>query len=181
MTMSDREQRPTDKIKLAIDRSVKAMTLRPSVGLGTGVSRARIVRGLVAEFAEGPWKFTSDMPAGAGGESSAPTPGVFGRGALGSCIAMGYVMEAARAGITLDSVEVEVQADYDDGALFGTSANPPGYLDVRIAVTIESGAPEEKIRQLGRDVEAHSPYLDIFRRAQPCATTLTVRPPAGGR
>ena len=179
--MGDPNDRSAEKIKLAIDRSVKAMTLRPSMGLGTGVSRARIVRGLAVEVTEGHWKFTADMPAGTGGEASAPTPGVYGRGALGSCIAMGYAMEAARAGIPIDTIEVEVQADYDDGALFGTSANPPGYLGVRIAVTIGSDAPDEDLRRLGREVDAHSPYLDIFRRAQACTSTLTILPPSGTR
>jgi uncharacterized OsmC-like protein len=94
---------------------------------------------------------------------------------------MGYAMEAARAGIAIASIEVEVQADYDDGALFGTSQNPPGYLGVRIAVTLGSDAPEEDLRRIAREAEEHSPYLDIFRRAQPCTSTLTITPARGGR
>jgi uncharacterized OsmC-like protein len=174
--MNDDRQRPPEnaggtakRIREALERSVKAISLRPSIGLGTGVSRARLVRGLAVEITEGPWKLSSDMPEGAGGEASAPTPGVYGRAALGSCLAMGYAMEAAKAGIAID---------YDDGALFGISAHPPGYLEVRIAVTIATSAPEEAVRQVIDKAEAHSPYLDIFRRAQSCSRTLQIVPAA---
>ncbi len=75
------------------------------------------------------------MPAQAGGNATGPTPGVLGRAALGSCLAIGYVMRAAMMNIVFRSVEVEVQADYDDGALFGTSPGvPPGYTAVRYSV-----------------------------------------------
>ena len=95
---------------------------------------------------EGNWKFVADMPEQVGGNGAGPTPGVYGRAALGSCLAIGYMMRAAQLGITINALEVEVQADYDDGALFGTSRYiPPGYLEVRYSVTVDSEAPEEEI------------------------------------
>src|SRR5688572_6874814 len=93
------------KIKAAIERSRKAMSLKPSLGLGTGISKSRIVDGLRCEITEGKWTLHTDMPEGGGGEASAPTPGVFGRAALGSCLAIGYAMKAAERSITLNSVE----------------------------------------------------------------------------
>lgn len=169
-----------EKIKTAFERSAKAISLRPAVGRGTGVSRARITGGLAVEITEGPWKLVADMPPQAGGDATGPTPGVYGRAALGSCLAMGYAMEAARAGIAVESIEVEVQADYDDGALFRVSTSPPGYIDVRYTVTIKSSAPEEELRRLAETAEAHSPYLDVFSRAQPCTRTLRVVPAGAG-
>jgi uncharacterized OsmC-like protein len=169
--------RSADKIKTAFERSAKALTLRPSLGRGTGVSHARIAGGLAVEITEGPWKLTADMPPQAGGDGAGPTPGVYGRAALGSCLAIGYAMEAARAGLDVASIDVEVQADYDDGALFCVSPNPPGYLEVRYTVTVASDAPEEEIRRFVDAADAHSPYLDVFRRAQECVRTVRVVPP----
>lgn len=151
------------------------MTLKPSLGLGTGVSKSRVVNGLRCEITEGDWTLHTDMPEGAGGARSAPTPGVLGRAALGSCLAMGYVMKAAERNITLNSVEVEVQATYDDGPLFGTRNDiPPGYLQVKYIVRVESDASEKEIMDLLDAADKCSPYLDIFSRAQDCVREVEV-------
>ena len=156
------------KIKEAVSRSTKVLSLKPSAGIGTGVSKARIVNGLACEITEGNHKFLADMPESVGGTASGPTPGVYGRAAFGSCLAIGYMMKASAMDIKIDSLEVEVQADYDDGALFGTSAAHPGYLEVRYTVTIESDAAEDDILQMLDIADKQSPYLDVFTRQQKC-------------
>lgn len=161
-----------EKVRLAFERSAKALTLKPTLGLGTGVSRTRIGQSLICEVEDGPWKLTADMPAQAGGDSTAPTPGVFGRAALGSCLAIGYMMRAAKLGVPIASLEVEVQADYDDGALFGVGTSPPGYLDLRYTVTVHSPAPEIDVQRVLDEGDAHSPYLHVFSRAQTCRRTV---------
>ncbi len=165
------------KIKQAFERSVKALSLRPSLGKGTGISKVKIT-GLTCEVEEGPWRFTADMPEQVGGNAKGPTPGVYGRAALGSCLAMGYMMYASHKNIDIRSLEVEVQADYDDGALFNEIDVPPGYLDVRYTVTVDSDAPEETIIQLLNEADKHSPYLDVFSRAQQCSRQVNIISPA---
>ncbi|SMO53352.1 OsmC family protein [Solitalea koreensis] len=164
------------KIKEAFQRTIKALTQRPSVGLGTGLTKIHISNGLTCEIVEGPWKLTADMPKQAGGNSSAPTPGVYGRAALGSCLAIGYMMYAAKLDIAIISIEVEVQADYDDGALFGTSDIPAGYSEVRYKVIIKSNASETDILKVLNEGDAHSPYLDVFSRAQKCLREVVIIP-----
>lgn len=156
------------KIKTAFERSVKALSLRPSLGLGTGTSKVKIKDGLTCEIEEGNWKMIADMPESVGGNATGPTPGVYGRAALGSCLAIGYSLYAAKMNIQLKKLEVEIQADFDDGALFGTSSAVPGYLEIRYIITIESDAPEKEVLQMLDEAEKHSPYLDIFTRAQHC-------------
>lgn len=159
----------TEKIGSAFRRVAGALAKRPAFGQGTGVSRARIRDGLTCEVSEGNWTFTADMPEQAGGNGAGPTPGVYGRAALGSCLAIGYMMRAAAMGVPIASLEVEIHADFDDGALFGTAPGvPPGYLSVRYIITIESHAAEERIMELLDEADRHSPYLDVFSRAQNC-------------
>jgi uncharacterized OsmC-like protein len=148
------------------------------LGIGTGKSKVRMTNGLRCEIQEGEWKLSADMPATVGGDGSAPTPGVLGRAALGSCLAIGYMMKAAELEIPITGLEVEVEADYDDGALFGTAAKdvPPGYLQIRYTVTVESNAPENDVMQIVDDGDNHSPYLDIFTRAQKCIRTVNIIP-----
>jgi len=158
-----------EKIKTSIERVKKTLMQRPSFGFGTGISKAKITNGLTCEIREGDWKFTADMPEQVGGNAAGPVPGVFGRAALGSCLAIGYMMRAAELNVPINSLEVEVQADYDDGALFGTSLNiPPGYLEVRYSVTVDSEATEEEVMRVLDEADKSSPYLDVFSRGQKC-------------
>lgn len=161
-------------IKEAVARSTKALSLKPSLGLGTGVSKTRIINGLSCEVTEGNHKLIADMPGSVGGNASGPTPGVYGRAALGSCLAIGYMMKASAMNIKIDSLEVEVQADYDDGALFGTSSAPPGYLEIRYTVTIETDAAEGEILQMLDTADKQSPYLDVFTRQQKCIRDVQI-------
>lgn len=165
-------------IKTALERSTKALTLKPALGRDTGISKTRIREGLTCDVQEGNWKFSVDMPASVGGNGSAPTPGVYGRAALGSCLAMGYMMQAALMNITINSLEVEVQADFDDGVLLGIHKDvPPGYTEVRYTVTIESDAPEQEIMRLIEEGDNRSPYLDVFSRAQTCIRNVKIVSP----
>lgn len=156
------------KIKEAVSRSAKALTLKPKLGLGKGISKSKVVNGLSCEITEGNYKLIADMPESVGGNASGPAPGVYGRAAFGSCLAIGYMMKASAMNIKIGSLEVEVQADYDDGALLGTSSAPPGYLEVRYTVTVESDAAEDEILQMLDLADNQSPYLDVFTRQQKC-------------
>lgn len=166
----------TEKIRNALVRCKKAFTLKPAMGRETAISTIRMGNGLSCEINEGNWKFSVDMPEGIGGNNTAPTPGVYGRAALGSCLAIGYMMKAAELNIPIKNLEVEIQADFDDGALLGTADKniPPGYLEVRYTITIESDAPEETIMQMLDEGDKHSPYLDVFSRPQKCVRKVNI-------
>ena len=164
-----------EKIKSAFERNAKALTLEPSRGRATGSSKVRMKSGLVCEIEEGRWRLTADMPEGAGGTATAPTPGVYGRAALGSCLAMGYTMYAAKLGVPIDALEIEIHADYDDGGLFGIGDASPGYSEVRYVVTVESSAPEADVLRVLDEADAHSPYLHVFRCAQKCTRDVHMK------
>lgn len=156
------------RIRTALERNARALSLRPSVGQGTAVTRVRLVEGLRCEVEEGPWKLTVDMPEKSGGTNAGPNPGTYGRASLGSCLAAGYAMWAARLGVPLTRLEVEVHADYDVRGELGVSDEvDPGYSRVRYVVTIESEAPESEVRRLLDTADRYSPYLDVWKRALP--------------
>src|ERR1700691_2420631 len=110
-----------ETIRDALNRNVRAVQLRPSVGQGTAVTRVRLKPGLACDVEDGPWKFTVGMTEKYGGTNAGPNPGVYGRGAVGSCLAIGYGIWAARLGIPIASLEVEVQADFDARGELGVS------------------------------------------------------------
>jgi len=154
----------TDTIRTAYQRNHRALELRPAVGQGTARSTARVTEGLACEVVDGPWRLEVDMGEKSGGANSAPNPGVLGRAALGSCLAICYVQAAAVEGVELEDVSVEVEADYDARGETGFAEIAPGYTEVRMHVTLTSSAPHEDIQRVVDLAEANSSYLDVFRR-----------------
>jgi uncharacterized OsmC-like protein len=135
--MSDAE------IREALERSARAVSLRPAIGQKTGRTTVRLKPGLACEVSDGRWTLTVGMGPASGGTDAGPGPGVLGRGALGSCLALGYAMWAARLGVPLDAVEVAVEADYDTRGELGVADDiPPGYTQIRYVVSIVSRAPK---------------------------------------
>ena len=128
-------------LKRAFCRVSSALSKRASLGRATHVSTTRLKAGLTCEIQEGNWNFNAGMPKEAGGQGDAPTPGVLGRAALGSCLAIGYMLWASKLDVPVSSLAVEIQADSDDAGLFGIGDVSPGYSQVRYRVTIESKAP----------------------------------------
>ena len=155
-------------IKNKFIRNKKTLSLKPDKGLGTGISKTCIIDGLSCETKEGDWVFKTDMPKQMGGYDMASTPGALGRAALGSCLAIGYMIWASKLDVIIDYLEVQIEADYDDGGLFGSSDAPPGYLEVRYLVKIKSPATPDEIENVLDLGDKHSPYLDVFSRAQTC-------------
>jgi len=166
-----------EQIKTTLERNVKALRLRPSVGQGTAVTRVRMRDGLACDIEEGKWRFSADMTAKSGGDDSAPNPGIYGRAALGSCVAIGYMMWAARRDLPVTSLEVEVQADYDVRGELGVADIPPSYTEVRYIVTVETPAAEADVRRVLDEADARSSWADIFRRGQNTRRELRVVAP----
>lgn len=154
------------EIREILERSAQAVRLRPSVGQGTATTRVRLKPGLECEIEDGAWKLAAGMSENSGGTNAAPTPGVLGRGALGSCLAIGYAMWAARLGVPIDSLEVVVEADYDSRGELGVADEvPPGYVQVRYRVIVTSSAPGADVRRVLDTADRYSPYRDVYARA----------------
>jgi uncharacterized OsmC-like protein len=106
------------------------------------------------------------MSEKSGGTNAGPNPGVLGRGALGTCLAIGYAMWASRLNVPLTSLTVEVQADYDRRGELGVDESvTPGYTQVRYIVTVESPAPDADVLRVLDTADKFSSYRDVFARA----------------
>ncbi|MEO7279446.1 MAG: OsmC family protein [Casimicrobium sp.] len=138
--------------------------------------RARVIDGLRCEAREDDWLLSLDMPVEAGGTNSGATPGVHGRAALASCLAIGYSIELARAGIQARSVEVEVQVDYDNRGILGMDNIRPGYLKVTHTLYLETDAALEIVQPALERARRNSPYLDVFSQAQPVSGQVVFGP-----
>ena len=135
-------------------------------------ARARVESGLVVTVTgPGGESLTTDMPAGIGGTAIAPSPGWFLRAAAASCVASLIAIRAATTGVTLGSVEVEVDSESDDRGILGLDpAIPAGALSAKVVVSIDaSGVERVDVEALAAWAVAHCPVTDTIAREVPLA------------
>jgi uncharacterized OsmC-like protein len=93
--------------------------------------------------------------------------------ALASCLAVGFVYNAAAQGIKIESLEFDLEGDLDLHAFLGLSEEVrPGYEGIRLTYRVKSDAPREKIEALCEYVQKTSPVLDIIRNPVPVTVSL---------
>lgn len=164
-------------IASAIDRLESILASRSDFGGATNRSVTTMTAGLRCSTEEGTWVHDSDLPESLGGTGAAPTPGVLVRVALGSCLAMGYKLRAAKHGVELTSIRVTVEADSElAGMLVPDASAPPGYTELRYHVEVESPAPPADVQRVIEEGDRLSPLLDVFSRANAMRRTMSIRP-----
>jgi len=164
-----------EQIRDAIERNVKAVSLRAGVARGTATTTAVLRPGLDCTVTEGPFELKVGMSTKSGGRGDAPNPGVLGRGALASCLAICYGMWAARLGVACDAIEVEVQADYDSRGELGVADDVrPGYSEIRYIVTVVSASSEQDVLRVLDTADRYSAYRDVFAGGVPLRREIRI-------
>jgi uncharacterized OsmC-like protein len=109
------------------------------------------------------FRYGADHPAVLVGQDRGPTPVEFLLHALAMCITAGIGNIAAVRGVTLTSVESQVEGDIDLRGILGLSGIVRnGYERIRISVTIAGDAPPEKLRQIVEQSRARSAVFDVL-------------------
>ena len=93
--------------------------------------------------------------------------------ALASCLAVGFVYNAAARGITVESLGFRLEGDLDLHAFLGLSDRiRPGYQNIKVTYRVKADAPREQIVELCNYVQKTSPVLDIIRNPVPVTVAL---------
>src|SRR3970040_1293559 len=93
--------------------------------------------------------------------------------ALASCLAVGFVYNAAARGITVESLGFRLEGDLDLHAFLGLSDRiRPGYQNIKVTYRVKADAPREQIVELCDYVQKTSPVLDIIRNPVPVTVAL---------
>ena len=166
----------SDKIAAALKHVTDIFEETPARAMGTDKTTARLERGLKCTIREGDQSAVVDMVEKMGGGAEGPSPGFFGRAALTSCIAIGLKMTAARAGIDIDAIEVDLEMDWDHRGLFGLNDSPAGTTGMRVLVTVQSDAPEQAVHDVVQQSLTNSPWLQTFVDAQKIEPEVRIRP-----
>lgn len=84
--------------------------------------------------------------------------------ALASCIAVGFVYNAAARSIEVRSLEFDIEGEVDLHGFLGLSNQVrPGYQIVRMTYRVDCDAPADVIDELCAYVQRTSPVLDVLR------------------
>jgi uncharacterized OsmC-like protein len=107
------------------------------------------------------------------GENIAPNAVEATLHALASCLAVGFIYNAAAQGVNVDSVSMDLEGDLDLRAFLGLSNEVrPGYENIRVNYRVQSDAPREKVEELCEYVQKTSPVLDMLRNPVPVTVEL---------
>ena len=149
-------------IKEAVERIVQGLQRDPASAQGTTHATARIDQGLTCVVTEGTWTLTSDVPPSMGGTGEGPSPGVYGRAAVASCVAIGIKMMAARRNHPINSVSVDIDADYDWRGDFGLDGVPPGFQNFRVTINVNSPAAADTTERIVAEALRLSSWLNTL-------------------
>lgn len=116
-----------------------------------------------------------DEPPQLLGDDTAPNPSEAALAALGTCVCVGIHANAVNRGLTLEKLELELEADINITSVWGvgdTSEKPVGFTDVRIKATIDADAPREELEKMLDYVLNWSPVTGTYRNPVPVSATL---------
>jgi uncharacterized OsmC-like protein len=105
----------------------------------------------------------TDDPDILGGVDSAPTPAETLLAGLAGCVTSGIAANAALFEVPLHSIDIEMEADIDFRGVLGHDKSVrTGFNDIRYTVTIQSPAPEDKVRRCKETIDRKSPVGDTI-------------------
>jgi len=168
--------RHTRRIAAALERLRAAVASRPGLGRATTTtSVSELTDGVCCVSREKAWLIESDLAPALGGDGAAPSPAALVRAALGACLAMGYQLRAAEAGVALAAVRVTVESESDVRGLLGPD-EPPGFTALRYHVEVDSPATAAALADVVDLGDRLSPVLDMLTRAHTIERSVSFGP-----
>jgi uncharacterized OsmC-like protein len=160
------------EIRSAQQRVIEAFQCKPALALSTVKGSASLTEGLLCRYRQGEHEAAMDMGTVMGGAGAAPTPGFYFRAAVAGCAAIGIKMTAAREGLELDGVTVDIEMDFDDSALLGMGKNSAAPLETRFKVSINSSEDNARLVAMVDRALAADPFFIALRDSQKVTTTV---------
>ena len=155
-----------EEIRTAQSKVREAYATRPDSALSTSHASAEIGHGLECVFKQGTETAVMDLPKVMGGTNKGPTPGFHARAAITGCVAIGIKMEAANQGISIDSIHVGIEMDFDDSAALGMGSNSAAPLATRLVITVTTDHEESDIQALVAQVLEKDTFFLALRDTQ---------------
>ena len=155
-----------DEIRHAQTKVIERLSADPVAARVTISAAGHVGDGLACTVKQGKFTTTMDMGPAMGGAAFGPSPGFFARAAIIGCVAIAIKMTAAREGLKVQSVDVDLETDSDDLAIFGLGGGNAAPLETRISIMVNASEPDGIIADLIERVLKYDPWFLALRDAQ---------------
>ena len=150
----------------------------PSLGTGSFSTVTRWEDGARARTTARSFTIETDEPAPLGGTDAAVDPMELLLAALGTCLTIGWVTQAAKRGLDYRDLRIEVEGTFDlRGYLALDETVRPGFDAIDYRVMVETEATAEQLEEIRRAAEATSPMFDNILTATPIRAEVAVAVP----
>ena len=162
------------------DPSLGSFTFRASSTWNSGTYNTGQIPGFrhagaEDESRETPFELEGDEPPVLLGSNKGPNAVELLLQGLAFCYAVGYVANAAAKGIEIESMEYEIEGDFDVRPFLGLDGQRPGFTEIRAKGRVSSpNATQEQLEELCQYVQDTSPVRDSLANPVPVKTTLEV-------
>lgn len=157
---------------------VNAVKQNPEAGKTLWQASCKWKGGFAEEVKIREHSFKMDEPEHLGGSNTAPNMVEYVLGAYGSCLMVGYAMNAAVRGIEIKKMDIDLEGEIDLHGFIGLAdpeKNPPSFSWIKAKVNIEApGATEKQLKELHEVVVKTSPVGNILRRPMNVQTELAL-------
>lgn len=144
-----------------------AFAEKPARALATFGAKSKLVSGVQCTARMRGHEIVIDEPRELGGADGGANPVELVLSALAACQIITYRFHAARLGIPLDDVAIDLEGDIDLRGFMAISDDVrPGFREIRGEVRVHSTATPEQLARLEEAVSRSCPVLDIL-----CAPT----------
>lgn len=145
-----------------LQRTIDEILADPKRGALVWRASASWAGGLRVEARSRQFTMAFDEPPSVAGGDTAPGPHEAVLACYGACLIVSYALNAARLGIPLDDVRVEVEGHVDLPGFLGVAGIPtlqdlPGYKHIVARMYVRSDAEPAALEQLHQQTVAFSP------------------------
>ncbi len=159
-----------------LDATAEALVTHPDAAVIHPAASTSLVPRTATEVRvrAGRHDFTVDEPPVLGGTDLGANPVEHLLASLGSCQVITYQVWAAKLGIVVDSIDVDVTGDLDVHGFFGLDpAVRPGFQSVEVSVRLSGPETVERYVELTAAVEEHCPVLDVLVNGVPVRSSYS--------
>jgi uncharacterized OsmC-like protein len=162
------------RIREAQNRYIKVLNRQPQLAQNTYKGTATIEDGFICNFTQGEQSIVMDVSKVVGGDDTGPTPGFLARASTAGCVSMGIKQAAVKEGLDIDSVSVDIEMDFAEGASLGFGEDSAAPLETRFFIRIDTDSPESEVVALvDRALEKDTFFLAL-RDAQSVKINVNV-------
>lgn len=123
-------------------------------------------------------QFEVDEPTQLSGDNASPTSMEYVLGALGTCLATGFVFNATQRGIAIDNLEVALESTQENYLVFLglDTERHPGFDHVAVKLYVRADADPAVLRELWEHTVRTSPVGNSLVRAVTVVSEIDVIP-----